>query len=136
MRYRKVIGVGWLVLTCIVVPSTGAEPIGYSLSSLRLTRLDLGTGSFSTVGPTDVIKVAGATIGLDGFIYAVSELSDELWQVDPSTDASSLIGGTEGGSPVVAIPGLSVVRGLIVLATLLAGAALAFLRLAVPRGVP
>jgi hypothetical protein len=64
------------------------------MNGLELTRLDLGMGSFSTVGPVGVNQVAGATFGLDGFIYAVSELSDELWRVDSDTGASTLIGST------------------------------------------
>lgn len=95
-RYRMEITVLCAALTCSLLawPAAWAEPIGYSMSPIGLTQIDLATGMFSTTGPEDTIFVAGAAIGFDGNMYSVGELTDELWRIDPATATPSLIGET------------------------------------------
>lgn len=106
-RYRTGITVVCAAVTCFLLLSVAARavPIGYSIGGIKLVQLDLGTGAFSTIGNVGVLSVVGATIGFDGYMYAVGEIDDDLWRIDLGTASSSLIGGV--GVDVGAVTGLT-----------------------------
>jgi streptogramin lyase len=69
-----------------------AQPIGYSLASDQLVRLDLASGAYTDIGTVGSIGVTGAAWGRDGYLYAVADLTDDLWRIDRETAASTRLG--------------------------------------------
>lgn len=93
MSMKKATTLTAIVVAALLGPGPVlAQPIGYSLAGDQLVRLDLSTGAYADVGAVEAIGVTGAAWGRDGFLYAVADLTDDLWRIDRTTAASTAIG--------------------------------------------
>lgn len=83
--------------TLYAINAGGASPAS-------LFTVDLGTGAAALVGSTGV-QLTGLEFGVDGLLYALGRGSnnDELFTLDPTTGAATLLGALDGGADGAAI---------------------------------
>lgn len=61
-------------------------------SAGQILGLDACSGVLSTIGPTNVGDMGGISFAGSGVLYGVSQVSDELMQIDPFTGAATPLG--------------------------------------------
>ena len=93
----------------VAAPSAWAGPIGFSITGADdLVRVDLGTGEVTTVGSLGVFgDFEGLDFSPDGTLFASDDTNADLYTIDRTTGAASLVGSFGFGQADIQNTGLA-----------------------------
>lgn len=87
------------VIAGLALPAAAA-PIGWSVDVLtgNLVKLDLGTGSLTTVGATGFPVIRSLAFSSSGALFGIDQLGAQLLSIDPGTGATAVVGPLGSGT--------------------------------------